>query len=356
MSRQGAFRRQPSPRILIAAAVVIGIGVLLIWGFMEGRGQATLKAERERPVQAPQRVSMQNGASVITLDGETQRRSGIETAAPAPAPYREQVRAYAAVLDLAPLTDLSNSYMNAKAQLDTARAKLAASDAAFERAARLYADQHMSPAQLQTAEVAFRIDQATLAAARSQLRTLAASAQQQWGPVLAKSLTEGSPMVTRLIERQDFLLQVSLAPGVSLATPPRTATIQTGADARSTIAFVSPATRTDPKIQGVSFFYTASAESGVLPGMNLLAFLPSGRTVEGVIIPESAIVWWQDRAWVYRRTGTNSFTRIEIETNLPVPGGGYVVKEAANKTEIVTQGAQLLLSEEFRSQIQLGED
>ena len=132
--------------------------------------------------------------------------------------------------------------------------------------------------------------------------------------------------------------------------------MQTAGDARATIAYVSPATRTDPRIQGVSFFYTAPAESGVLPGMNLLAFLPSGRTVRGITIPASAIVWWQDRAWVYRRTGADSFTRTEIPTDLPATGGGYVVKGAAKDTEIVTQGAQSLLSEEFRAQIQVGED
>jgi hypothetical protein len=356
MSRPASFWRGRYRRILIFGAVVTAIGALLVWGFVEGRGEAARRAERDRPVPAPQRVSTQKGAPVITLDGETRRRNGIATAAPAAAPYQEQVRAYAAVLDLVPLTDLSNSYVNAKAQLDTARAKFVASKTAFERAERLYNDQNVSQAQFQTTEVTFRSDQAALAAAESQLRTLAASARQQWGSVLAKSLTEGSPMITRLIERQDFLFQVSLPPGVSLAAPPPSATIQTGKETRTAIAFVSPATRTDPKIQGVSFFYTAPAESRVLPGMNLLAFLPSGRTVQGVTIPASAIVWWQDRAWIYRRTGADSFTRTEIATDLPVTGGGYVVKEAAKGTEIVTEGAQSLLSEEFRAQIQVGED
>ena len=340
----------------LVAAVVIGIGALLIWGFIEGRGEAARQAERERPLPAPQRVSTQNGASVVTLDGETQRRNGIETAAPPAVPYREEVRAYAVVLDLVPLTDLSNSYVNAKAQLDTARAKSTASKTAFERAERLYHDRNESLAQFQTTEVTFRTDQATLASAESQLRTLAASAHQHWGPVLARSLIEGSPLITRLIERQDFLLQISLPPGVSLAAPPRIATIQSSKDVRTAIAFVSPATHTDPKIQGVSFFYTAPAESDVLPGMNLLAFLPSGRTVEGITIPASAIVWWQDRAWVYRRTAADSFTRTEIPTDLPVPGGGYLVKDVAKGTEIVIRGAQSLLSEEFRAQIQVGEE
>jgi hypothetical protein len=93
-----------------------------------------------------------------------------------------------------------------------------------------------------------------------------------------------------------------------------------------------------------------------MPGMNVLAFLPSGMTVEGVTVPAAAIVWWQDRAWVYRRTGANTFTRAEISTDLPAPGGGYMVKTLPKETQIVTRGAQLLLSEEFRAQIQVGED
>jgi hypothetical protein len=356
-NQQRSFWGRRYLRTLVAVLLVLGLSALVVWGFIVGRGEATREAERERPVKAPLRVSMENGAPVITLDAETQERSRITTTTPESAPYQEQVRAYATVLDLARLTDLSNSYANAKAELQTAQAKLAASKTAFERAQKLYKDQqNVSLAQLQAAEAAFRIDQATLASAESQIRTLTATAGQEWGPVLGKSLIEGSPMIARLIERQDFLLQVTLPPGISIVSPPAVATEQLGKGARAEITFVSPATRTDPKIQGISFFYIAPAKSGVLPGMNVLAFLPSGATVEGVTIPTAAIVWWQDRAWVYRRTGANTFTRADIPTDLPAPGGGYIVKTLPKETQIVTGGAQLLLSEEFRAQIQVGED
>ena len=163
-------------------------------------------------------------------------------------------------------------------------------------------------------------------------------------------------MLSRLIDRRDFLLQVTLPPGVALPAPPATAVIETGKSSRATIVFVSPATRTDPRIQGVSFFYVAAVESGVLPGMNVLALLPSGPAVGGVAVPAAAIVWWQDRAWVYRRSGPEMFTRMMIPTEMPAPGGGYIVKDLPKNAEIVTRGAQSLLSEEFRAQIQLGED
>lgn len=344
-------------RTVIGAVLVAGIATVVIWGFVEGRTEAAREAERERPVTAPLRVSTENGESFITLDAETQKRSGIETGVPVSAPYREQVRAYGTVMDLARLTDLSNSYMTAQAQLQGAQAKIAASKAAFERAQKLNRDQqNVSAAQLQAAEASFRGDQATLAAAEAQVRTLVATVQQEWGPVLGRSLIDGSAPASRLIERQDFLLQITLAPGVAIAQPPPTASVQIGDGSRTEIRFVSPATRTDPKIQGVSFFYIAAADSGVLPGMNVLAFLPAGSAVTGALIPADAIVWWQNRAWVYRRTGPETFIRAEIATDLPAPDGGYIIKDPKDTTQIVTRGAQLLLSEEFRAQIQVGVD
>ena len=351
-----ASRRRPVLGIA-AAVVVIALGVLIIWGFVLGRTEATREAERERPVKAPLRVSAENGVPVITLDDETRQRSGITTVVPSPAPYQDQVRAYGTVLDPARLTEIANAYANANAQLQTAQAKLGASKTALERARNLYNDQqNVSLAQLQGAEATFRTDQAAVNAAESQVRTLSATAQQEWGPVLGKGLIGGRPMIRRLIERQDFLVQVTLPPGVSLSAPPATAALQGAAEGRTTIELVSPATRTDPKIQGVSYFYVVPAKSGALPGMNVLAFLPSGRSVQGMTVPPAAIVWWQDRAWIYRCIRDNVFSRIQIPTEQPAEGGAYIVSNLPKDAELVTNGAQMLLSEEFRAQIQVGED
>ncbi|MDE2497398.1 MAG: multidrug transporter, partial [Xanthomonadaceae bacterium] len=148
----------------------------------------------------------------------------------------------------------------------------------------------------------------------------------------------------------------TLPSGRELSPPPATAYIQIDKTSRAPIVLVSAAARTDPKIQGVSFLYLVSAQSGVLPGMNVLALLPSGSAIKGQIVPASAIVWWQDRAWAYRRTAASTFTRIEISTDHPAPGGGFVVTTLPNGAQIVTRGSQLLLSEEFRAQIQGGGD
>jgi len=340
-------------RLLVAAAT-FGVVALVILNFHTDRNEAAVDAQHDAVAQAPLRVDTKNGQPVITIDRETQERSGIETETLTATPYQEQVRAYGMVVDVARLTALSNNYLNAKTQVQTARARLAMSKPAFERAQTLYNDQRaVSEAVLESAEAALRTDQASLAAAEAQVRTLAATAYQEWGSVLGQALVEESPTINRLIERRDFLLQITLPPEVALPAAPPAATIQTRKGAQATITFVSPATRVDPKIQGLTFFYTALAESGVLPGMNVLALLPTGKSVDGVTIPASAIVWWQDRAWVYRRAGPDRFTREEIATELTAEGGAYIVKNIPPAAEIVTSGAQLLLSEEFRAQIQV---
>jgi len=89
--------------------------------------------------------------------------------------------------------------------------------------------------------------------------------------------------------------------------------------------------------------------------MNILAFLSSGSMVDGTTVPAPAIVWWQGRAWIYVHTGAETFVRREIATDTPAPTGGYVVKGLPGNAELVTQGAQMLLSEEFRSQVQVEE-
>jgi hypothetical protein len=293
---------------LFGAVLATALASLLVWALFVGRNEAVVEADRSHAAKTLPRVGTKNGATVITVDDETQKRSGIETEQLFAAEHQEEIRGYGMVLDVARLTELSNNYNHAKTQLQTAQAKLTLSRAVFDRSSKLYNETKViSEAQMQSAETAFVADQAGLAAAQAQVRSLTATAYQDWGPAIGKSLVEESETVVRLIERQDFLLQITLPPGAALEAPPAIAAVESGKSARTKINFVSPATHVDPKIQGVTLFYAAPAESGLLPGMNVLAFLPTGKIIDGVVVAASSIVWWQDRAWVYQRIDPESF-------------------------------------------------
>jgi hypothetical protein len=347
--------------VLFVLALLGGLAALVVEGFLEGRKEAQQEAEREEPIKPPLRVTLpERGEPVITLDAEAQEAIGLKLEALPAAKYQDQVRAYGTVLDLAALTTLNTNYVAAVSQLNTARARLAASQPAFARAQALYAKNIGNLVQVQTTEAAVIADRAAVEAAESQVRTLRATGLQEWGPVIGNSMVSGGGLVMRLIERTEFLLQITLPPGVVMEEVPPEASVEVGDRAqRVAVRYISPATRADPRIQGVTYFYAAFANTGVLPGMNVRAFLASGPPVEGVIVPQQAIVWWAGRAWVYRRLSDTTFSRHPIPTDMPAEKGhGYVVPATtfAPGEAIVVTAAQLLLSEEFRAQIQVEGD
>ncbi|MEI9901138.1 MAG: efflux RND transporter periplasmic adaptor subunit, partial [Hyphomicrobium sp.] len=329
--------------------------------FSRGARRAAQEAQREEPIKPPLRVKLtEHGEPVITLDEEAQHAIGLKLAELSAGKYQDQVRGYGTVLDLATLTNLNTTYVSAVSQLNTARARLAASQPAFARAQSLYAKSIGNLVQVQATEATLLADRAAVEAAESQVRTLRATAMQEWGPVIGNSLVVDGGLITRLIERTEFLQQITLPPGVRIDDVPATASVEVGGSSRrADVRYISPATRADPRIQGLSYFYAAGASSGVLPGMNVRAFLANGAPVDGVVIPASAVVWWAGRAWVYRRTGDDTFSRREIPTDMPAEmDAGFIVPASLFKPqeEMVGTGAQMLLSEEFRSQIQVGGD
>jgi hypothetical protein len=342
---------------LIAAIAVVVVVCGAVWGLLAGRAERPRNgADDDEAVTEPQRVSIVGGQPVVTLDAATQAASGLETWALKTIAYEQQLRAYGSVVDLQQLTELGNSYISALAARQTAQAKLMASKPAFERAEALYRDKAASAAQVQAAEATFRVDEAGVAAADSQLRTLTATARQSWGPTLAQALVERTPMFSRLVDRQDVLLQVTLPPGVTVRKPPVDAFVVLPGDSHATLHFVSPATKTDPHIQGVSFFYSAPAATGLLPGMSVLVFVASDASIDGTLVPATAVIWWQGRAWVYLRAGEDRFVRHLITTDMPVADGSYVVRDLSPANSVVTQGAQMLLSEELRGQMRTSGD
>ncbi len=343
-------RRRVVWAVLIVLALGAGLGSLLPVLLAPSKAEDEDKARST--VSPPARVSVKNGFAVLTLSAADQQDSGIETARARPSPAQESVVGYGTVLDPAPLTELANRYLEAASQVQTATAKLAVSRGAFERAKLLYKDQrNISTAQLQGAQGSFEVDKAVLDAAQSRLSSVAASARQAWGSVLGAALIDRTALITRLIERADYLVKVTLPPGAVVVTPPETAIARLNGATEMQLTYLSPATTMDPRLQGISLLYRAPAEAVLLPGLNLQVLLPVDAVERGVIVPEAAVVWLQGQAWIYLRTDPNTFVRHEIAPDHPGPDRAYIVTGLPPDAEIAVRGAQMLLSEEFRSQV-----
>jgi hypothetical protein len=342
-------------RLVRTFSVAVGMLTASVIWIAAGTSAAVSDAGPKSP--QPSAAAGSGESGTVRLTADQQHQIGLQTAVLEAAPHPEQFRAYGAVLDVARITDLTNSYANAQAQLQTAQAKFDVAKSAFERAQNLVHSAILAKRDAEAAEGTFRTDQASLTAAESQVKTLAATARQEWGPVIGKGVVERSPQVVQLIERDQFLVQVTLPPGVVLAEPPGAALAQAPSrNANIDLHYVSPATRTDARIQGLSYFFVASGDSGLLPGMNTIVYVPSGKTYEGVFLEDTAIVQWQGRSWVYLRAGPDTFKRHPISTDQPVSDDDYVVQDIPPGSEIVVRGAQVLLSEEAKSELRGGSD
>jgi len=335
---------------------LVGIGALLVWAFVEGRKELAMEQERERPVKAPPRVSTEGGESVVNLDQPTQKNSGLGVTPLKAVSHQEEIRAYGTVIDLQPLVDLRNSFATAKAQVEKTQASLDASRKEYERVKALQDNRNISVKVFQAAEAAWHSDEASARAAETAHSVIEGTARQRWGGVLARWLFDNSKPFEQLMQRQDVLLQITLASGSTLSSAPRNARVQSPKKKLISATLISPSPMTDPRIQGMSFFYLAPARpTDLLPGMNVLAYLPNGFQMQGVIVPAAAVVWWQGKAWIYVQKDAERFVRREISTETPVEDGWFVPKGLSPDDRIVTSGAQQLLSEELRSQIQIGD-
>ena len=113
---------------------------------------------------------------------------------------------------------------------------------------------------------------------------------------------------------------------------------------------VSPAI--DPKAQGESFLLRLSTTPfGLRPGVAVTAYLSgAGPRKPGVVIPGSALVRMEGRVFVYIQTAPDQFVRKEVAPGSPVRNGYFVTASVSAGNRVVTQGGQILLSEEFKSQ------
>lgn len=89
------------------------------------------------------------------------------------------------------------------------------------------------------------------------------------------------------------------------------------------------------------------------PGTMLPVALPAGPERAGFLIPDTAVVWADGKAWVYIPRGENAFARREIAAETRAEGGWFVADGFSPGDRVVVAGAQLLLSEAYISQYKI---
>ena len=345
-------------KIAVIVALQAFLIIMLFWMLVfYGKDEyEAYTSDAEEEIETPSLVSTNAGATIVTLSAQTQAQSDIRTTPLQAGKHRNTLASFGTVVAIDPLIELRTRYLAAKAEADVVRAALFGSRQEYERVRKLNEDnKNISDRVVVSAEATLKADQARLAAAEVAAESIRDSMRQQWGAELTQLATEqpASAALERLLHYQDALLQITLP--FDSAAPKRGDNLlispAAGFGKAIKAQFISTALHTDTSIPGKTYFYRAPADS-LRTGMRVAVRMERTDTErDGVIVPGSAIVWYGGKAWVYLKQGADRFQRQAVSTDHAVNGGWFNTGSLQPGDELVTSGAQLLLSEEFKYQI-----
>jgi len=331
-------------RLVVIAIAAALVGALIMYAIVR---PSSKEADQAAPKDTPQRITIENGEPTINIDGPTQKKIGLATVPVTATQQNEELQLFGTVVDVQELAALANQLATARAQVEQARAKAAFDRAELSRLRTLNADnKNVSDRAVQEASATLAADDAAAASANASMQAAMSTALQRFGPIIANALQSQSSLYQNLVAMRQMLVQIALPPATQ---PPQTLSVLAADGSTVPAKLLAPAPRVDPRLQGASYFYVAPGGK-LVAGMNVTARFAGTRSTAGVFMPSDAVVSFQGKSWVYIKRDPTHFTRREISIATPL-SGGFFVTNVAPGSEVVTTGAQQLLSEEMRSQL-----
>jgi len=330
---------------------VLGAIIVLLVAALVYTARDELAPAEEEPEEAPSRV----GELRLKISAEAQEAAGIRTATLASATYAPVVEALGVVINPAPLVELRARLLTVRAEADAVRAAVRFSGQERDRLEALYEDdRNVSRRAVQSANATLRGDAARVTALERSASGLQESLRAQWGEAIARLATDPrGAFFQELAAQRALLVQLTLPAGIdppAVGTKVAIASLNAPGPRREAV-LLSSAPFADPVVLGPTFLFRVAAAPELRVGNRVRGELArGGEPRAGVAVPAPAVVFHGGKAWVYIKTGEETFARREIATRDEVAGGwfdeGLVPGDA-----VVVSGAQLLLSEELEYQI-----
>ena len=271
--------------------------------------------------------------------------------------------------------DMASRLATARADLGSATAELEAARASYESKKELRdRDKVVSDRAVEEAQARVRTEEARLRAAAETVHLLEACLAPDAGAAalhplvvpLAGEVVEVLAQPGEVIESGQPILRVARfdrlmarvgIPAGERANQPVSAARVVVIGQEDWILLAKPiglAPTVDVRTQGQAYQLRVTASGlPVRPGLAVIAYLAlPGEPLTGVSVPRSAIVRYGGGTWVYVQTAEPQFTRREVKLTSPSTAGWFVTAGLAAGDRVVVVGAQVLLSEELKVQIE----
>lgn len=329
---------------VLTMIVLAGLGWTLWSGFQkheETAAESVIAPATGEPVE-----HTASGRSVLKLGEGSITMLGLESTSAKPLTSTPRRQGYGRVLDPIPLVILDSDMAASEAALTASRAE-------HERSVKLLSlGENTSRKAAEAAEASFRADEI-------KRDFLHRTAQIQWGEFFARMTPQERRHFTgKLATGETAIVRIGLLSGTFSGELPHAATLLvSGHDAQPiTTSQISPAPDSDPKTQTEGLLLQVERPPFSLrPGMAVTAWVDSpASTLKGFGIPDSAILRHQGGTWIFVKRGKDGFVRKPVTLGFPLSGNRdwfiHTEPEGLNPgEELITSGAQMLLSEEIKA-------
>jgi hypothetical protein len=343
---------------LVIQAILILILVWLLTYF--GRDEFNnIKPNSDISKNTQSLIKSANGVNYITLSPEIQSNSGIKTQPVQTSDYIKNLTNYATVLSIDLLIEQKNRFNEIKNQISLLSNELERDKKKYERfKAQKDDNKNVSDKAFQEMKVNFENTKIKLQTTQELITGIKQNIRAQWGEIILSMIDSGArkELFEFLVQGKARIIKVTL-PENADNQPPKNISLALidNLNEKFLASYLAESPTLDKSIKGKTYFYIVYSnqlriDSKVIA--NQVQDKLSSESGKYLAIPKEAVIWNSGQAWVYVQSSENKFFRKSIET-ITESSNGWIVKENQIKENdlIVINGAQLLLSEEFKYQI-----
>jgi hypothetical protein len=204
--------------------------------------------------------------------------------------------------------------------------------------------------ELEAARAALAGEEQREVALLAERRSVIDGVRMQWGDALATRLGDNDGWVARAVSHQLELVQFAMPYGSAPQHQEwRVDVSSVGQSTGVPSSLIGRATQSLPGLQGENWLLSTSP-TGAGAGTRVRVMSQQGKPQKGVLVPVSAVIRFAGKNWVYLQTDKQRFERQLLAVDRSM-ADGFFTDAFEVDAAVVTSGAQLLLSEEFRFQI-----
>lgn len=297
--------------------------------------------------------------TALVLSEKTQQLGGIGTEKLEMTELFIEYSAQGIVTNLAPLIEIRQRYLNSVAQQSSANARFKESHSNLSRTQNLHDQDIVSSRRLQEQQAQWQTDKSQLDTSTYIQSSILSQSYLEWGDVLTHWFTSlDDKKIRPYLTHSAQILQVTLPAGILLSDKTQQAWVHEhgNRDKAFPVQFVSDSPQIDLVTQGHRYFFS-NVHHPIPYGSHLTVWLPnSNQKTAGFLIPKSAVIRHMGETFIFLKKENQQFIRQLLINSTNTPNGYFVTQGLNAGDEIVTQGAQTILSQQLKHQIPKEED